>query len=215
MSRGQRLSKLNTASKPATDVPNQYFNENPTALTRDRILPLNIFGHSFTFLSNSGLFSCEKVDAASILLMENIPPLTGSLLDLGCGYGPIGTVLGKVYPVQVTMSDVNRIALEYAAKNARRNGVTAQVVHSDGFENLSHDYDSIVLNPPIHAGKEVMHRLYYGAAKHLAPGGAFYIVIHKKHGAESTINTLAEIFISCLTLYKKKGLYVLKCVKMR
>jgi len=190
----------------------QYFNENPAVLTHERELRLSLFGHNFSFLANNGLFSCDKVDAASILLLENIPPLIGATLDLGCGYGTIGVVLAKRDPVQVTMSDVNRIALEYAAKNVARNGVQAQIVHSDGFESLPYMYDNIVLNPPIHAGKEVVNRLYQGAATHLAPGGAFYIVIQKKHGAESTIKLLGEIFAKCRILYKKKGLYVLQCM---
>ena len=190
----------------------QYFNENPAVLTQERVLGLNIFGKDFTFLANNGLFSCDKVDAASITLLENIPPLTGHVLDLGCGYGVIGIVLGKTYSVRITMSDINRIALDYAEKNAKRNGVEARCVHSDGFDSLDDIYDSIVLNPPIHAGKDIMYRLYEGAARHLTPSGALYIVIQKKHGAESTIKTLNGIFKECRTLYKKKGLYVLQCV---
>jgi len=203
-----RIKTKTKADKP----PNQYFNENPAALTRERVLPLSIFGMDFSFLANNGLFSCDRIDSASILLMENIPTLSGKMLDLGCGYGPIGIVLAKRDPVDVTMSDINRIALEYAEKNAGRNGVRAQFVHSDGFEALPFIYDNIVLNPPIHAGKDVMYRLYEGASQHLSPGGALYIVIQKKHGAESTIDTLGEIFRECRILYKKKGLYVLQCL---
>ena len=193
-------------------TPNQYFNENPAALTQERTLRLNIFGMDFCFLANNGLFSCDKVDAASVLLLENIPPLTGRLLDLGCGYGTIGIVLARRDTVELTMSDINRIALHYAAKNAALNRVEAEIVHSDGFENLAGPYDNIVLNPPIHAGKEVMYRLYAGAAGHLVPGGALYTVIHKKHGAESTLAELEKIFSECETLYRKKGVYVFKCV---
>ena len=163
-------------------------------------------------MANNGLFSCDKVDAASILLLKHIPPIKGRLLDLGCGYGTLGIVLAKTNAVSLTMSDVNRIALDYAAKNAALNQVEAEVVHSDGFENLNGDYDNIVLNPPIHAGKEVMYRLYVGAAAYLVPGGALYIVIHKKHGAESTLKMLKEIFHDCRVLYKKKGLYVFQCL---
>jgi len=189
-------------------TPNQYFNENPAALTHERTLRLSIFGMDFQLLANSGLFSCDKIDAASILLLENIPPLTGRLLDLGCGYGTLGIVLARKNPVSLTMSDINRIALDYAARNAVLNRVEAECIHSDGFENISYKYDNIVLNPPIHAGKEVMYRLYAGAAAHLTPGGALYIVIHKKHGAESTLKVLGELFSECRILYKKKGLYV-------
>ena len=190
----------------------QYFDENAAVLAQERTLRLSLFGRDFRFLANNGLFSCDKVDAASILLMEQIPALTGGrLLDLGCGYGVIGIVLGKTYPVTVTMSDINRIALDYAARNARLNQVEARCIHSDGFESLPYEFDHIVLNPPIHAGKEVMNRLYTGAAAHLAPGGALYIVIHKKHGAESTMAFLNAVFKECRTLYKKKGVYVLQC----
>ena len=206
---------------------NQYFNENPAALTQERTLRLSIFGMELLFLANNGLFSCDKIDAASILLLEQIPPLTGRLLDLGCGYGTIGIVLAKKNPITLTMSDINRIALQYATKNAAINQVEAEIIHSDGFDNISCKFDNIsckfdnisckfdniVLNPPIHAGKEVMYRLYSGAAEHLVPGGALYIVIHKKHGAESTLAALKEIFSEVITLHKKKGVYVFKCCR--
>jgi len=209
---GSRQNPKSNVRGQSNQPPNQYFNENPAALTQERLLKLSIFGMDFTFLANNGLFSCDKIDVASIILLENIPPLTGTLLDLGCGYGPIGVVLGKKNPVHVTMSDVNRIALEYAAKNAKRNHVNAKCVYSDGFEALSYKHDNIVLNPPIHAGKDVIYRLYEGAARHLNPGGALYIVIQKKHGALSTITALEDIFHECRILYKKKGVYVLQCV---
>jgi len=191
----------------------QYFDENKTVLTNERLLPLSLFGKEFKFWANNGLFSCDKIDTASIILLENIPPLTGHLLDLGCGYGTIGVVLATINNIKLTMSDINNIALSYAAKNAALNNVTATCIHSNGFENLSGIYDNIVLNPPIHAGKEVMYRLYNGAANHLAPDGALYIVIHKKHGAESTIKALGEIFDECHVIYKRKGIYVLSSTK--
>ena len=196
-------------------TPNQYFNENPAALTQEKTLSLNIFGIDFRFLSNNGLFSHDKVDAASIILIENIPAMTGHFLDLGCGYGPIGIVLAKRDAITLTMSDINSIALSYAKKNAALNQVEATCVHSDGFTNLTGKYDNIALNPPIHAGKETMNRLYEEAAAHLNPGGALYIVIHKKHGAESTLAVLKGIFAECVTLYKKKGLYVFQCIAQK
>ena len=204
--------------RPYEKPHTQYFNENPAVLTHERTLKLNIFGMEFRFLTNNGLFSCDKIDAASILLLEQLPALTGRLLDLGCGYGTLGIVLARKNTVVLTMSDINRIALDYAAKNAVLNQVEAEIIHSDGFENLGDKekrfgkYDNIVLNPPIHAGKEVMYRLYTGAAAHLTPSGALYIVIHKKHGAESTMRALNEIFSECRVLYKKKGLYVLQYI---
>jgi len=190
-----------------------YFIENPEVMTNERRIVLEILGNKFQFLTNNGLFSCDKIDDVSRILIENLPPLDGSLLDLGCGYGVIGITLAKKNGLNLTMSDVNSLALDYAVKNARLNGVTVAAVHSDSFENIDGVFDTITLNPPIHAGKEVMYRMYREAAQHLAPGGSFYVVIQKKHGAESTFKELSEIFGGrCDAIYRKKGCFVYRCV---
>jgi len=191
---------------------NHYFIENPKLLTDERVLELDIFNTHFRFLSNNGLFSCDKIDDASITLLQNIPtlPQGSTLLDLGCGYGTLGVVLAKAYGVTLTMADINSIALQYAAKNAKLNGVQATTIHSNSFANITATFDNIVLNPPIHAGKDIMYNMYEESARHLNPGGSLYIVIQKKHGAESAIKKLATIFSSVQVLYKKKGCFVVQ-----
>jgi len=165
------------------------------------------------FRSDAGLFSAGHVDEGTDLLLRHIPPFSGSLLDLGCGWGAAGVTLGKAYGLgSITMSDINPKALALAQHNCAQNGVTAQLVLSDGFAALDGSYDVIALNPPIHAGKDVMFALYSGAAKRLNAGGALYVVILKKHGAQSTLKKLTEIFGSCEVLYQKKGCFVLRCV---
>jgi len=186
-----------------------YFIENPALLTRERELKLEIFGRKFRFLTNNGLFSCDKIDDASLTLLKNMPPIEGALLDLGCGYGVLGIVLAKVYGLGLTQSDINRVALSYAKRNAKLNNVETQAIHSDSFEKIAGRFDNIVLNPPIHAGKATLHRMYEESASHLKnPGGSLFIVIQKKHGAESTVKKLKEIFLNCDILYKKKGCFV-------
>ncbi|MDR0272694.1 MAG: methyltransferase [Clostridiales bacterium] len=188
-----------------------YFVENPDVLTRERELELEIFGEKLRFLTNNGLFSCDKIDEASLTLIKNLPPITGAFLDLGCGYGVIGIALAKKFPIALTQSDINGVALEYAQKNAKLNGVSSNVIHSDGFEKIFGAFDVITLNPPIHAGKETMFRLYEESAAHLRPGGSFFIVIQKKHGAESSVKKINEIFQTCNVIYKKKGVFVIEC----
>lgn len=121
--------------------------------------------------------------------------------------------MGKVYGLEVTMADSNGRALRCAQQNCEANQVKAQIIQSDCFQNISQSFDTIALNPPIHAGKAVMYAMYEGAYAHLNAGGRFYVVIQKKHGAESTVKKLTEIFHHCDTLYKKKGYYILACTK--
>ena len=187
-----------------------YFIENPDILTNERELDLEIFGMHFKFLTNNGLFSCDKIDDASRTMLENIPELHGKLLDLGCGYGVLGVTLAKKYNIDVTISDINSLALDYAKKNAKLNNVNIKAIHSDCFENISGTFDNIVLNPPIHAGKDIMYKMYSQAAQHLTPNGSLYVVILKKHGAESTHKKLNEIYNTKI-IYKKKGLFVFCC----
>jgi 16S rRNA (guanine1207-N2)-methyltransferase len=193
---------------------NHYFISNEALLTDERSFNFTFRGDVFTFTTNNGLFSNSRVDYASQLLMENVPALSGSLLDIGCGYGPIGIVMAKTYSLALTMCDINETALRYAAINAKQNNVTAEIIHSDGFNNVPGAYDTILLNPPIHAGKDSIFKIYKQTPAHLNPGGAFYIVIQKKHGAESHASALKDIFENVEAVYKKKGYLIYKAYKM-
>ena len=170
-------------------------------------------GKRFTFTTDSGLFSKNHIDPATDILLKNIPPLSGLLLDMGCGYGCIGIVLAKTYVLQLTQADVNQSAVDLTKINCKKNGVSSVVVKSDCFESVSGLFDTIVINPPIHAGKAVTYKMYEDSFLHLKRGGGLYIVTLKKHGAESTRVKLENTFGNCETLYKKKGCYVFNCVK--
>ena len=196
-----------------------YFIADAQANQQAHSFRTTLFGQEFQFATCGGLFSYEKPDEASILLMQvlhdTLPPLQGDLLDLGCGYGLIGIVLGKTHAktAAITQSDINPTACAYAKKNAAANGNSMIVIESDGFNNIPHLFDHITLNPPIHAGKPLMYRLYEEAHSHLRPGGSLYIVIQKKHGAESALKFLAGIYHQVKILYKRKGYYIAQCIK--
>ena len=188
----------------------QYFEENEDLAAGKIEIRLSKFGHEFIFFSRRGLFSHNEVDANSLILVDNMPAIKGELLDLGCGFGAVGIMLAKInHHVNLTGCDINRIALGMAKGNAAVNGVDAKYLYSNCFDGVSGLFDAIALNPPIHAGKEVMYKMFAEAKKHLTTSGVFYVVIKKKHGAESCLRFLREIYEHCELIYKKKGVYVI------
>ena len=189
-----------------------YFQFDPELELTEHTINENIFGQHFIFLTSNGLFSYTKFDYPSLLLIENTTLPIGEVLDLGCGYGLIGIILAKIHKINLTQSDINPLAVKYCKKNAALNSINSEVILSDGFQNIDKTFDAIYLNPPIHAGKSTCLRLYKESAIHLNPNGRLNLVIQKKHGAESTINDLKQIYSKCNILYKKKGIYVIECL---
>jgi len=191
---------------------NQYFEYDAQQKSDPKRFAYYFGDREFVFESDAGLFSTGHVDAATELLLQHIEPFSGSLLDMGCGWGPVGIILGKIFGLSsVTLADINPKALHYAKINCGANGLTADCILSDCYQNIEGSFDVIAVNPPIHAGKAVVFAIYEGARTHLSAGGKLYVVIHKKHGAESSITKLREVFGHCELLYKKKGVFVLRC----
>lgn len=197
-----------------------YFDEQPGGPARPRRVSLEFAARTFEFETASGVFSGSRVDPGTRVLLDTVVPDLrqqgtggGRLLDLGCGYGPVGIVLKRVFPVlDVTFSDVNRRALDLAEKNARANQVSyARYVHSDGWARLDGPFDIVVTNPPIRAGKAVVRSFFRGAREHLAPGGRLYVVMRTKQGAPSATAFLTELFGHCDILQREGGYRVLRC----
>ncbi len=198
----------------------QYFAENPTTEKEIYKFEWNVGKEVFYFYTSNSVFSKKGVDFGSMLLIETIlnenEDFSGSILDLGCGYGPLGIIAAKKLKKSfVTMSDVNKRALELSRINAKENKVDdrIKVIASSAFENIKDNYDIIMTNPPIRAGKDVVFSFYEGAYEHLNNGGKFYVVIQKKQGAPSTKAKLESLFGNCETADKKSGYFIFRCIK--
>ena len=192
-----------------------YFTSRPETSGDERLINARLRGDELRFWTDAGVFSRRGIDFGTRLLIETVRlPETGEILDLGCGYGPVGIACAKAAPsCRVTLVDVNQRALRLAEKNARLNGVSARVtiLESDGLCALSDRlFDAVLINPPIRAGKAVVYRLFAEAAEHLRPGGSLWAVIRKKQGAESAKRELAKHFRNVTRVEQKKGYWILK-----
>ena len=167
-------------------------------------------GVVFTFFSDLGVFSKDKIDYGSKVLVESIIKNKGevnSILDVGCGYGFIGIVLGKYYNCKVSMVDVNSRAVHLTEKNIKENKVEAEVFVSDGYEMVHGEYDLVVTNPPIRAGKSVVLRILRDARIHMNKNSKLWFVIRKDQGVKSVIKNLEDIY-DIKVVEKSKGFYV-------
>ena len=168
----------------------------------------------FRFTTDNGVFSKNNVDFGSYILIRSIyaKDLGSSLLDLGCGYGPIGIILKRFHPsLEVEMVDVNSRAVELSAENVLRNKTDIKVSLCEDILELGHRFDTIVLNPPIRAGKKVIFDLYEKSAMILNEDGHLYIVIRKAQGAASSIKKLETLFRNVVTIQSKAGYKVIDC----
>jgi 16S rRNA (guanine1207-N2)-methyltransferase len=163
--------------------------------------------------ATAAFFSKMRVDYGTGVLLEQMSLLEKptSVLDLGCGYGPLGLFAAAWWPkIRVDMVDVNERALALARKNARANGLGVNIFSSDGYAQVQDRYDLIVTNPPIRAGKKVVSAFLSEAVKHLNPGGKLLVVIQKKQGEPSAKKLMTKTFGNCQILKRDKGYYILQ-----
>ncbi|WP_249872533.1 class I SAM-dependent methyltransferase [Oceanobacillus saliphilus] len=194
-----------------------YFSNKPQSKTSPRTWTYQLRGKEYTFTSDVGVFSKNEVDFGSRLLIEKfrVPGISGDLLDLGCGYGPIGIALADDFEDRsVVMADVNERALELAEKNASINKVkNISVIKSDGFSNLmDRKFAAIITNPPIRAGKQVVHQMFEESKTALLPAGELWVVIQKKQGAPSAMEKIKNRFGNVEVIAKNKGYYILRAL---
>lgn len=193
-----------------------YYSSKPTTAHNINNIDYTLKGHELRFMTDSGVFSKGRVDFGSDLLIRSIPSLEGRVLDLGCGYGPIGISLAFFNDsAYIEMVDINERAVDLAKKNIVFNGISnAEAFISNGFTNVSHKFNTIVTNPPIRAGKKLIYSLFEESREYMHTGGMLYIVIQKKQGAPSAIRKLEDIFGNCTIIDRKKGYQILRSVKM-
>ena len=192
-----------------------YFSPSPQSRHRYAEARFVYRGQQLAFTTDSGVFSRGEVDAGTQTLLRSLPEaMAGRVLDLGCGWGAVGVCVGKRYPqCDIVSSDVNSRALELTRQNAAQNGVALTACLSDGLDAVEGDFDYIITNPPIRAGKQTIYRLFAQSAQRLTGQGEMYLVIRRQQGAESAVRFLKTVFPQVYTIEKSGGFWVIRCRK--
>ncbi|RDW18547.1 class I SAM-dependent methyltransferase [Oceanobacillus chungangensis] len=196
-----------------------YFSQQPQSKSTPKTWKYKLREKEYRFTSDIGVFSKNEVDFGSKLLIEQFmePVIAGDLLDLGCGYGPIGLSLADSFHERtVVMVDVNERALALAKQNAAANHIeNIEIFQSDRFSNLNdRSFAAIITNPPIRAGKQVVHSMLEESFAALVQRGELWVVIQKKQGAPSAKIKLESLFGEVEVVKKDKGYYILRAIKI-
>lgn len=194
----------------------QYFVRRPSARRAPREFQAVLKRRPLVFATDSAVFSRTEIDRGTELLVRHLDVRPcESLLDLGCGYGPIGlAIAASVEGTHVVMTDVNRRAVALARKNATRNALRVDVREGPLYEPVPGlAFDHIASNPPIRAGKAVVHGIVDGAPDHLLDRGSLWLVARPKQGAPSLREKMQATFGNAEIVARGSGFWVLRSVR--
>lgn len=193
-----------------------YFTNEPNLKSDIKKVNSIINNINFYFYTDNGVFSKGELDFGTELLLKtfkyNCYPQGKKALDIGCGCGPIGIYLSKLN-FTVDMSDVNIRALNLTRKAVDEQILSANIIESDGYQNINSKYNYILSNPPIKAGKKVLYDIVIGSKDYLELDGELWIVIRKDKGADSLARDMKEHFSKVEVIAKKKGFNIIKAIK--
>jgi len=199
--------------KPKPSKPDHYFSAEPSCDDRFGIIKATLRGRNLQFLTSSSVFSKKKIDlGTSVLIDAMVLPESGSVLDIGCGYGAVGITAAALNPkLNVTMTDVNMRAVRLAKQNVESNRVrNAQVLYGYLYEPVANmRFNCVLSNPPVSAGMDIVRAIIEGAPQVLSSGGSLQMVIRSKIGAKSLPELFTEVFGNCEVLTRQSGFRVL------
>ncbi len=202
-------------------MPNEhYFSSSPASVLKLRTIRATLAGTEYEVSTAGGVFSPDRVDVGTGVLLSNVPPPPpgGDVLDLGCGWGPIALTLALESPrTTVWAVDVNERSLELVRSNAAKLGLTNinAVLPADVPDDVR--FRTIWSNPPIRVGKEELHKLLERWLPRLTPGSDAWLVVQRNLGSDSLHRWMEATFpddFSVLRHATSKGYRVLR-VRLR
>ena len=197
----------------------QYFTDSsPATADEVRTIEVSARGFDLSMRVSSRVFSGSKLDLGTRQLLEIAPDLPegGTFLDLGCGWGPIATIMSLEAPnATVWAVDVNSRAVDLTQRNAQANGASAvRARKAEEALAVSQEsdtrFDVIWSNPPVRIGKEAMHQMLLAWLDRLAPSGVAYLVVQRNLGADSLIAWLNAQGYQATKYASKKGFRIIE-----
>ena len=194
-----------------------YYTNDQNLKSEKRYVIYTYKGNVLKYIADNGVFSKDRVDFGTNVLINALPDIANNkkVLDVGCGYGVIGIALAKANSsINVEMIDVNERAINLVKENIKLNGLkNVNAYLSNLYENVKDSFDYIISNPPIRAGKDIVHGVIEKGYDHLDVGGEIYVVIQKKQGAPSLEKKMEEVYGNVKTVDKKNGYFILMSKK--
>lgn len=193
----------------------QYFENDKSIKSEKRSIKFYFKDKEYNLISDNGVFSKEKLDYGTRVLLESIDinGLSGRILDLGCGIGVVGVILGTINKnIYIDMVDINERALSLAKDNLMLYKLDNNVFESDIYSNIYGKYNIIITNPPIRAGKEIVKKFLLGSYDYLLDGGTLFFVMRKDHGVKSIIKLMEDKFYIKI-IRRDKGFYIVEAKK--
>lgn len=192
-----------------------YFSAGSPELVDPDEIEVTLRGRRVTVTTDRGVFSGERLDPGTAVLLETVPdPPSGTLLDLGCGWGPIAIALAQAAPgARVLAVDVNPRALTLTAHNSATAGCAVEVAEPDALLAAEPDLrlDALWSNPPIRIGKEPLHAMLRTWLPRLQPDGVAHLVVSKNLGADSLQRWITDdLGLAVDRVASRKGFRVLR-----
>lgn len=195
----------------------QYFSNDKNIKNEDISLNYTFKGKELHFISNAGIFSKNRIDFGTNLLLNSIELKGNRILDLGCGYGIVGVSVASVNNKYNVLSvDVNERAVEITNQNYKNNSIrNGKAIVNNAYRTLKEKFDMIITNPPIRAGKEVVYEMVLGGINHLNDEGEIWVVIRKDKGGLSLFKQMEEVYKNVQIINKKSGYLIIKGVNLK
>jgi len=185
-----------------------YYSEKQASPMHTSKIKVLLRGISFEFYTAPGVFSKKKIDNGTELLIEHAIIEDGwNVLDIGCGYGPIGIAVAKCFPnANVLMAEINTRALKLAGMNADLNRVkNVERVHSNLFDGINKKFNAILVNPPQSAGKKLCFEIIEKSKGHLEKNGLLQLVARRNKGGAELSKKMKEVFGNVKEIVKGSG----------